>query len=113
MTIPMDHGNPTYDVAGMTLIGHGTPLDKLSLDGAQTDVASGETLEKGVTYRLWGDQDFCYILAAESPEATQNDIPVTARVNEYVTPKENVLISVIDLGGIGNVWITKMERYGE
>jgi hypothetical protein len=113
MTIPIQHGSPTYDVAGMPIIGHPTPLDKLTLDGGQTADPSGETLVAGTTYRIWGDANFCYVLAASSPVADNADVPVFAGVPEYVTPKADMLISVIDLGSSGNVWIAKMERYGE
>lgn len=108
----MNNGKPTYDVAGMNIVGHGTPWEKLTLDGSQTSDPSTGTLTAGVMYRLWGSFDFYYILA-ETPVATDASIPVTAKMPEFITPKEDIDIAVVDAGDAGSVWITRMERYGE
>jgi len=108
----MNNGQPTYDTAGMNMVGQGTPVQTLTLDGSQTSVPVTNNLEAGVMYRLLSRVDFFYVFG-DSPSADDDDIPVGANFPEYITPLTATKIAVCDDGDSGSVWVTKMQRYGE
>jgi hypothetical protein len=109
----MKNGHPTYDVAGMNMVGQGSHVERLTLDGAQTSDPVTDNLEAGVMYRLWGDVDFYYTFGTAPVAAAATGIPVGSKFPEYITPLTATKIAVVDAGDSGNVWVTKMQRYGE
>ena len=113
MSLPIEHGTPVYDVAGMPAFGHPTPFDKLTLDGGGTPDATTVVFQAGKSYEITSDVDFCYLLAASSPVADNADNFLGAKIPRIITPTTDVLMSAIDLGDAGSVWISSLARYGE
>lgn len=107
-------GEPTYDTAGMSLVGHPVSTEVVAFSG--TSAPSVGILTAGVMYRLWSKNDFYYILGdygEVTPVATANDVGVGARIPEYVIPRWDCKLAVIQDDDSGNLHITLMSKYGE
>jgi hypothetical protein len=108
-----NHANPVYDAVGSALAGSTLSTEVILL--AATSTAGTGTLVAGETYKLYGNQDFCFVVYPASGgavAATSNHEEVGAKIPEWYTPEVDSKIAVITPtdGDTGYVKVTRKKR---
>lgn len=83
---------------------NGSATTTVSISGT---AAAATGLRENATYRLWSDAA-CFLLFADTGDATTSDMPLTAELAEWITLQDVSRISAITASGSGTLYITLM-----
>lgn len=105
--------NPIWDTVGSAVIGPSVATGVVTL--AVTNSIWSGVLLAGETYRIWGNQDFCfevYPVVGDAVAATVNSEEVGAKIPEWYTPEVDSKLAVITPSGgdTGYVKVTQKKR---